>query len=332
MFTNKPILVLGSNSFSGSSFINCLLSNGHKVIGTSRSEEIIQPFNVYKQNSNAHNFIFKKLDINSDEDKIVNIVDEYEVEIIFNFVAQSMVEQSWQFPDHWYKTNVLSLVKLTNSLKNRSTVKRFIQFTTPEVYGSTTGWVKESFNFMPSTPYAVSRAAGDLHLKCLFEAYKFPVIFTRAANVYGPGQRLYRIIPKAFLAALTGRKLQLQGGGTSVRSFIHIDDISRGLNLIMEKGIPGSSYHLSTDNVISIIDLVKEIASMTNIPLRDLVEITEERVGKDQAYLLQSTKIRNELGWQDKISVEQGLEDVHSWIKSNLEFLSTLSNVYEHKK
>lgn len=332
MFTNKPILILGSNSFSGLSFINYLLSNGHKVIGISRSEEIIQPFNLYKQNSNAHNFIFKKLDINLDEDKIANIVDEHEVEIIFNFIAQSMVEQSWQFPDHWYKTNVLSLVKLTNLLKNRSTVKRFIQFTTPEVYGSTIGWVKESFNFMPSTPYAVSRAAGDLHLKCLFEAYKFPVIFTRAANVYGPGQQLYRIIPKAFLAALTGRKLQLQGGGASMRSFIHIDDVSRGLDLIMEKGMPGNSYHLSTDSVISIIDLVREIASMKNIPLRDLVEITEERVGKDQAYTLQSTKIRNELGWQDKISVEQGLEDVHSWIKSNLEFLSTLPNVYEHKE
>jgi len=332
MLTNIPILVLGSNSFSGSSFINFLLSNGHKVIGISRSEEIIQPFNVYKQNLNAHNFIFKKLDINLDEDDIANIVDEYKVEIIFNFIAQSMVEQSWQFPDHWYNTNVLSLVKLTNLLKNHSTVKRFIQFTTPEVYGSTIGWVKESFNFMPSTPYAVSRAAGDWHLKCLFESYKFPVIFTRTANVYGPGQQLYRIIPKAFLAALTGRKLLLQGGGASMRSFIHIDDVSRGLNLIMRKGIPGSSYHLSTDRVISIIDLVTEIASMGNVPLRDLVEITEERIGKDQAYSLQSTKIRNELGWQDKISVEQGLEDVHFWVKSNLEFLSTLPDIYEHKK
>jgi len=332
MLSNKPVLVLGSNSFSGSSFVNNLLSNGYKVIGISRSEEIIQPFNVYKQNLNVHNLLYKKLDINLDEDKIANIVGEYKIEIIFNFIAQSMVEQSWQFPDHWYKTNVLSLVKLTNLLKNQSTIKRFIHFTTPEVYGSTTGWVKESFNFMPSTPYAVSRAAGDWHLKCLFEAYKFPVIFTRAANIYGPGQQLYRIIPKAFLAALTGRKLQLQGGGTSVRSFIHVDDVSKGLDLIMKNGIPGSSYHLSTNRVISIFDLVKEIALMTNISLGDLVEITEERIGKDQAYTLQSTRIRNELGWQDKISIEQGLEGVHSWVISNLGFLSTLPNIYEHKK
>ena len=327
MVTPPPILVLASNSFSGSSFIDHLLTAGHKVIGVSRSVEILPVFSLYKNNKNFKNFTFKQVDLNKDLNTITEIV-----EFIFNFAAQSMVAQSWDAPEYWYQTNVVSLSRLGNLLIKEKSIKKFVHFTTPEVYGSTSGWLKESFNFAPSTPYAISRAAGDWHLKALFENYGFPVIFTRAANVYGPGQQLYRVIPKTILSALTGKKLSLHGGGKSIRSFIHINDVSTALTAIMNTGVVGQSYHISTNEMISIFDLVQELASLLGVEVDELIEQGPERAGKDFAYQLSSEKIRNELGWRDQVTLGNGLEDTLAWAKSNLDTLKALPDTYEHKR
>ena len=332
MVTPSPILVLASNSFSGSSFVDHLLTAGYKVIGVSRSVEISPVFSLYKNNKNFKNFTFKQVDLNSDINSIVEIVSKHQVEFVFNFAAQSMVAQSWDSPEDWYQTNVVSLSLLGNLLIKEKSIKKFVHFTTPEVYGSTSGWLKESFNFAPSTPYAISRAAGDWHLKALFENNGFPVIFTRAANVYGPGQQLYRIIPKTMLSALTGKKLSLHGGGKSIRSFIHINDVSTALTAIMNTGEVGQSYHISTNEMISIFDLVQELASLLGVEVDDLIEQGPERAGKDFAYQLSSEKIRNELGWRDQITLGKGLEDTLAWAKSNLDTLKALPDTYEHKR
>jgi dTDP-glucose 4,6-dehydratase len=332
MATPSPILVLGSNSFSGSSFVDHLLTAGHKVIGVSRSVEILSVFSLYKNNKNFKNFTFKQVDLNSDIKSITEIVSKHQVEFIFNFAAQSMVAQSWDSPEHWYQTNVVGLSKLCKQLIKEKSIKKFVHFTTPEVYGSTSGWLKESFNFAPSTPYAISRAAGDWHLKALFENNGFPVIFTRAANVYGSGQQLYRIIPKTILSALTGKKLSLHGGGKSIRSFIHINDVSTALTAIMNSGEVGQSYHVSTNEMISIFDLVQEIATLLGVQVNDLIEQGPERAGKDFAYQLSSEKIRSELGWRDEVTLVKGLEDTLDWAKSNLDTLKALPDTYEHKR
>jgi dTDP-glucose 4,6-dehydratase len=332
MATPSPILVLGSNSFSGSSFVDHLLTAGHKVIGVSRSVEILSVFSLYKNNKNFKNFTFKQVDLNSDIKSIAEIVSKNQVEFIFNFAAQSMVAQSWDSPEHWYQTNVVGLSKLCKLLIKEKSIKKFVHFTTPEVYGSTSGWLKESFNFAPSTPYAISRAAGDWHLKALFENDGFPVIFTRAANVYGSGQQLYRIIPKTILSALTGKKLSLHGGGKSIRSFIHINDVSTALTAIMNSGEVGQSYHISTNEMISIFDLVQELATLLGVQVNDLIEQGPERAGKDFAYQLSSEKIRSELGWRDEVTLVKGLEDTLDWAKSNLDTLKALPDTYEHKR
>ena len=243
-----------------------------------------------------------------------------------------MVAQSWEYPEHWYQTNVVALAELGNVLIKEKSIKKFVHFTTPEVYGSTSGWLKEGFNFAPSTPYAVSRAAGDWHLKCLFDNYGFPVIFTRAANVYGPGQQLYRIIPRTILSALTGQKLPLHGGGKSIRSFIHIDDVSSALEAIMNNGENGDSYHISTDAITSIFDLVKTLANLLKIDVEVLVVRGPERPGKDFAYQLSAEKIRTELGWTDKIDLNAGLADTLKWAELHLDDLRKLRIDYEHKR
>jgi dTDP-glucose 4,6-dehydratase len=332
MTKQVPVLVIGSNSFSASSFIDKLLSDGYTVIGVSRSKEVEPEFRVYGRNLNLSNFKFAQVDLNNGVNSISEIVKENRIEYIFNFAAQSMVAQSWDFPDHWYETNMVALAKLVSLLSKEKSIKRFVHFTTPEVYGSTEGWIEESFNFAPSTPYAVSRAAGDWHLKCLYENFGFPVIFTRAANVYGPGQQLYRIIPRTILSALTGKRLPLQGEGKSIRSFIHINDVSSALELIMKYGNNGESYHISTNSIVSIYELVLAIANILGLDVEEIIERAPERPGKDFAYQLSSEKIRSELGWQDQISLDAGLADTLSWAKLNLDSLSSLPFNYEHKR
>jgi dTDP-glucose 4,6-dehydratase len=328
----KTFLVIGSNSFSGAHFVRHLLKQGHLVYGLSRSAELHPVFLPYLWlEKELEYFQFRQLDLNHDLDNVIEWIKEVQPEYIVNFAAQGMVAQSWQIPEHWYQTNVVAQVKLHNELRKLSFLKKYVHVTTPEVYGDTNGWVKENFHFAPSTPYAVSRAACDLHLMSFFKAYNFPVVFTRAANVFGPGQQLYRIIPKTMLCARTGSKLQLHGGGHSIRSFIHIKDVAKATLKLALKGKPGEVYHLSTLQTISIRQVVEKICHITGVDLKELIEVTEERLGKDQAYLLDSSKVRSEMGWFDKISLESGLQVTLSWVDKNLKELRDQPDIYQHK-
>jgi dTDP-glucose 4,6-dehydratase len=328
---NNKFLVIGSNSFSGAQFIDYLLEHGQEVMGVSRSSELNPVFLPYTSSQNLGNYQFHQIDINSDLDKLTELLQQFRPEYIVNFAAQGMVAQSWKTPEHWYQTNVVGQVRLHDALRKLDFIKKYVHVTTPEVYGSTEGWVAENFNFNPSTPYAVSRAACDLHLMSFFKAYQFPVVFTRAANVYGPGQQLYRIIPRAMLYARLGKKMQLDGGGKSIRSFIHMRDVSDATLRIALSGKVGETYHISTRDCLSIRDLVEKIANMAKVEFTDLAEVTGDRLGKDQAYLLESKKIRDELYWVEKISLDIGLQDTLSWIDKNLDILKMQNADYVHK-
>lgn len=328
----KKIVVIGSNCFSGSSFIDYCLSMDYKVIGMSRSEEFSDVFLPYKKNKNLHNFQFLQADLNRDLEKIVNAIHGDKIPIIVNFAAQGMVGESWQNPMHWFSTNTLGHIGLHDKIKNFEFIQKYVHISTPEVYGSCEGIVKEEHPFNPSTPYAVSKAACDLSLKTFYKNYNFPVVCTRASNVYGSHQALYRIIPKTIFSILSGKKLPLHGGGHSVRSFIHIKDVASATLKIAEASLIGEVYHISTDRFISIRDLVKMICGMLNVKFEDSVKITEDRPGKDAAYTLDSSKIRNKLGWNDTISLEKGIEETIDWVKSNFEELKKYPDYYIHKQ
>lgn len=285
----------------------------------------------YKWLADQKRFRFAQIDLNHQLDELVALIKELQPEYVVNFAAQGMVAQSWATPEHWYQTNVVGQVRLHDQLRKLPFIKKYVHVSTPEAYGSTDGWVSESFQFAPSTPYAVSRAACDLHLMSFFRAYQFPVCFTRAANVFGPGQQLYRIIPRAMLYARLGKSMQLHGGGHSIRSFIHMNDVVDATYRVAIQGVPGESYHISTYQTISIRDLVQKIAEMTGVPFSRLAEISEDRLGKDQAYLLDSAKIRRELGWNSTTDLDAGLAQTLSWIDSNLDELKTLPFDYIHK-
>ena len=324
------ILIMGSNSFSGATFANFALAQGARVIGTSRSPELIDAFLPYRWDDHA-NFTFYPLDLNKHLTEITTLIQDVKPAYVVNFAAQSMVAESWLNPGDWFMTNVVSTIKFHDELRRYDFLKRYVHVSTPEVYGSCTGFVDEDYPFNPSTPYAVSRAAADMSLRTFRAAYNFPVVTTRAANVYGPGQQLYRIIPRTILYILLGRKLQLHGGGVSTRSFIHMQDVSDATWKIMQKGQDGNTYHISTNEVISIRELVERICFKLGVKFEDHVEFVGERAGKDAAYHLDSTKLRTELGWQDRINLDQGLDECIAWVKSNFEALKVQPLDYQHK-
>jgi len=164
-----------------------------------------------------------------------------------------------------------------------------------------------------------------------FRNYDFPVSFTRAANVFGEGQQLYRIVPKTIMSGVLGRELSLHGGGTSERSFIHIDDVSDATYKVMKRGIVGETYHISTQETLTIKDLVWAIAQQIGKDPEEFVINTGERLGKDHSYALDSEKIRTQLSWRDDISLEAGLERTIQWVESNLEVLKNMPDMYIHK-
>ena len=327
------IFVIGSNSFSGSNFVDFALNNGFLVFGISRS---VPPSNVFlkysENNIKVQNFKFYQLDLNNNLDEIIKLIKREQPQFIMNFAAQSMVAESWDHPEDWFMTNAVSTTKLFNKLRNFNFIKKYVHVTTPEVYGSCSGFIDEDTKYNPSTPYAASRAAGDISLKTFVKNYEFPAVSTRAANVYGPRQQLYRIIPRTVLFIKQGKKLQLHGGGHSERSFIHIDDVSDATLKIAINGVVGETYHISTKSSITIRSLVSLICTKMKANFDDCVDIVDDRPGKDAAYLLNSNKLRSSLDWTDSISLDAGIDQVINWVDSNIDILTKEVDYYVHKK
>jgi dTDP-glucose 4,6-dehydratase len=325
-------VVLGSNSFSGATFCDHVAAAGHEVIATSRSAEPHEAFLPYRWRAHANPVRFVKVDINHDLDALDALLKAEKPSHVVNFAAQSMVGESWRHPEHWMMTNAVSTTLLFERLRRYEALERYVHVTTPEVYGSTDGWQREDAPFNPTTPYAVSRAAGDMQLRIIIDQYGFPAVSTRAANVYGPGQQTYRIIPRTILSAMAGRKLQLHGGGKSIRSFIHMRDVSEATLAIALGGKVGETYHISTDRMVSIRELVEMILAGLGKDFAESVDIAPDRPGKDQAYMLHSGKLRAELGWADAVSLEDGIAECVAWAQKFKDHLLAMPSWdYEHK-
>jgi dTDP-glucose 4,6-dehydratase len=329
----EKVAVIGSNSFSGASFVRHCLERRLDVLGASRSAELAGCFlpYIWLPEDVRRGFRFIQADLNHELDKLMTALDEFRPDYVVNFAAQGMVAQSWSIPEHWYETNVVANVRFHDQLRKRAWLRKYVHVSTPEVYGSTSGLIDESAPFNPSTPYAASRAACDLHLRTFLNQYKFPVAWTRAANVYGPGQQLYRIIPRTILSIRFGQKLSLHGGGHSVRSFIHIADVAEATLRIARSAPAGESYHLSTPQNISIRGLVETVCRIMGADFSAVVQITDDRPGKDAAYLLDSTKARRAFDWADSVSLESGIAETIRWVNEHEKEIRRQSQDYIHK-
>ena len=259
----QKILVIGSNSFSGSHFVAEALRAGHCVWGVSRSPEPSIEFLPYRWAqanesvalATAENFKFQAIDINSQLNELIELIDQVKPEIVVNFAAQGMVAESWLNPTHWYQTNVVSQVALHEALRQKKFLEKYVHVTTPEVYGQMK--VMENNRFSPSTPYAVSHAACDKPTKsrglwvsgCIYES----------GHVYDQ-TATYRIIPRTMLSGHWNTNASRRG---SFYSMLHTYQRCRTSN-------PGSSKERGTwDNVapiyaksLSIRELVEQICNL----------------------------------------------------------------------
>ncbi|MFA4849307.1 MAG: GDP-mannose 4,6-dehydratase [Methanoregula sp.] len=328
----RRIVVLGSNSFSGSDLIDLLLENPHnEVVGMSRSKEKDPVFLPYKQKK-SENFTFHQMDLNHDITRIVDLLDAFKPDYIINFAAQSEVAPSWEHPEQWFQTNVVSLAKFINAIKDRKYLKKYVHISSPEVYGACVGTVTESAPINPSTPYAASKAAADLFLFTMYKNYNFPLVMIRSTNVYGAHQQLFKIIPKSVISIKLGKKIPLHGGGQAVKSYIHIRDISKGELAAMEKGRIGSIYHLSPDRGYSVKDVVSKICTHMGTEFTKCTTIVDERPGQDAAYVIDSTRARSELGWMPTITLDNGLNRVIDWVNDNWTSIQKYPYEYIHKE
>ena len=329
--TNKRIAVLGSNSFAGAALIPRLLADGADVIGFNRSAEGPEVFLQYRWATFPGTYRFIQADINHDLDAIAGHLRDFRPSVVADFSGQGMVAESWANPDQWYQTNIVAKVRLHEILRKLESLERFIRVSTPEVYGSHDDLQAENWQFNPSTPYAVSHAAIDMSLRAYHQRYGFPVVFTRFANFYGPGQQLYRIIPRTIIYALLKRKLQLHGGGKAIRAFIYGSDVADAIVRAITDGVPGEVYHFSPQDFHAIRDIVTTVANSLNVDFDDLVEMAPDRPSKDQAYLMDSSRARKELGWTPQVDLGAGIQKTAQWVETYLDTIKTLPLDYIHK-
>lgn len=328
----KKVLVIGSNSFSGSDFIDLLLEkNEYIVMGVSRSPEKGSLFLPYKSR-NTKNFQFHQIDLNRNMHHLNNILDGFKPEYVVNFAAQSEVAPSWENPHHWFQTNAVSLTQLANLLKDKKYLKKYVHISSPEVYGTCEGRITEEAPLNPTTPYAASKAAGDLSLFTFFKNFDFPLVMVRATNVYGAHQQLFKIIPRSMIYLKQGRKIELHGGGKAIKSYIHIRDVSIGELFIMERGRIGQIYHLSPDAGVAVKDVVRAICLKMGVDFESATKVVEERLGQDKAYTIDSTKARKEFGWNPFITLDQGVLETLDWVEKNFVEISSQPLTYLHKE
>ena len=288
----KKIVVLGSNSFAGSCYVDYLLNKNCRVYGFSRSNEPPKILLKYKCSKNIRNFKFIKCDLNKNLSLVLKFLKKNKFDYIVDFLGQGMVAESWNHPHRWYETNIVLKAKLYNFLSKNKKFKKYIRISTPEAIGYVKGLISENTKSSPSTPYAISHLTQDLTLSAYFKFNKFPFVISRFSNFYGPHQQPHRIIPRTLYCIFNKKKLSLHGGGKAIRSFIYIDDFCEGIYKSMIKGRLGEVYNFTNREYVSIHWLVKKICFLTSVNFNKIVKISKDRPTKDHSYKMSPKKVK----------------------------------------
>ena len=298
------ILVLGAGGVFGQNFADYAERLGNRVIGIGRSPRKQKCFSL------GVSFPYKPYHLVFELDYVLKEIEYFKPDVIVNFAAQGEGAASWG-SDNWrfFETNCTALIKLVSAINCH-----FIQIGSSEVYGSVNTPVDEQALTHPTSPYSVSKLAFDQYLVAMHKVKGLPMNIIRPSNCYAPGQQLHRIIPKTILYGLTGRKLQLHGGGVSRKSYLHASDLSSAIMRVIKGGTMGEIYNVGPDNPTSIKEVVWLCLTATGRGW-DLVEESAERMGQDGCYWLNSDKIKA-LGWQQVWDWDAGLKDMVDWVKS----------------
>lgn len=325
----KKYVILGGGGSFGLHTADYLLENTdcEKVINIGRNSARAEPFTL-NIGKNDKRYSYHTFHVTHEIDLLMDFLDETKPDVIVNYAAQGEGAVSWKNSWRFFETNCVALAKLIENLTKRDYLKRFIQIGTSELYGSVSTPSKEGDPIVPSSPYAASKAAFDMHLISMHSVLGFPMNIIRPSNAYCPGQLLHRVIPRAVLCGLTGSKLPLQGGGRAEKSYIHATDLACAIELVSRNAPLGKVYNVGPKEPTAIRFLVERIADLMNLEFTDLCEVVSDRIGQDSRYWLDSSAIKDDLGWEQKISLDEGLKQMIEWGRKYKDELIHYPQVY----
>ena len=316
--SDKTYAILGGGGSFGIHAAQYLLDEARpkKVIGIGRNPLRPEPFSL-----NVHlrdGYEYHARHVTHELDLLLEILDREKPSVIVNFAAQGEGAVSWKHSWRFFETNSMALARLAEELMKRDWMEHFIQIGTSEMYGSVNYAVSEDEPIKPSSPYAASKVAFDMYLQSVNKFLQFPMTIIRPSNCYCPGQLLHRVIPKAIVLGLMGKKIPLHGGGKAEKSYMHARDLGRAIHLLAEKGPEGKIYNAGPTSPTSIREVVERCAAALSVPFEDFCEVTEDRLGQDSRYWLDSSAIKEAVGWEPQIGWDKGLEEMVEWGRAYL--------------
>lgn len=311
----KNILVTGGAGFIGSEFVRILVNERpeYNVISFDKLTYAGNLDNLLAL-KDAKNHFFVQGDI-ADLEGVRGVFEQYNVDTVVNFAAESHVDRSILDPEAFIRTDVFGVYRLLEASRQHG-IGRFLQVSTDEVYGDIDeGFSVETDPFLPNSPYASSKAGGELMVRSYHVTYGMDTVVTRGSNTYGLYQYPEKLIPLFITEALEDRGLPVYGDGLQVRDWLHVEDHARGILLVLEKGKSGESYNIAGEDVRHNIDVIKLLLKLMEKP-ESLIKYVRDREGHDRRYAMNADKAKA-LGWERRHTFETGLAQTIQWFKDN---------------
>jgi dTDP-glucose 4,6-dehydratase len=239
-----------------------------------------------------------------------------DAEIVVHFAAETHVDRSIASAGEFITTDVYGTFVLLEAARQTPKLRRFVQISTDEVYGSVpSGASRETDELKPRNPYSASKAGADRLAYSYWATYQVPVVITRASNNYGPNQFPEKIIPLFITNAVDDIPVPLYGDGLNERDWLHVRDHCRGLDVAIERGVDGEAYNIGGGNHVRNVDLTRRILQLVGKP-ESLIRPVADRPGHDRRYSLDTSKLQS-LGWQPQVAFDQGLAETVNWYRDN---------------
>ena len=326
----KTVIVTGGLGFIGSNLINILNSKDYFIINI---DKLSYASNLKNINSNIKNYKFYKEDINN-KNFVKNILNKYNPSIIYNLAAETHVDRSIDGPTNFINSNILGVFNILESIKNHKNKIKLIQISTDEVYGDIKKNYKSKENdaYNPSSPYAASKASGDLLIKSYIRTYKLNAIITHCCNNYGPNQYPEKLIPTIIYNLIKNKSIPIYGNGKNIREWIYVKDHCNALIQISKYGKSGENYNIGSGVVFNNIEITKKIISAfkdlnnKNV-LRSKIHFTKDRPGHDVRYCLDSSKIKDLTSWECPFNFDDKIKETIIWYTNKFK-----TNYFKNKK
>jgi dTDP-glucose 4,6-dehydratase len=309
------IVVTGGAGFIGSEMVRQLASTSNRIVVI---DSLTYAGNKKSLSSVMEKIQFEKIDIR-DKEAVKNFFASSKVDSVVNFAAETHVDNSIAEPEIFLETNILGTFNLLEAAREHKF--RFLQVSTDEVYGSILqGEYCEDDKLDPSSPYSASKASAELLVQSYVKTYSVEALGVRCSNNYGFYQNREKLIPAFIERLFTGKKVPVYGTGNNVREWIHVSDSVAGITKVLDKGKVGEFYNISSQDFRTNLEVTRKIIDFLKKD-ESSIEYVEDRLGHDFRYAIDSSKIRDELGWFPLIDFESGLNQTIEWYLNNQEFL-----------